>query len=301
MKRILFTVMITIFFLAMTGVLVPPGPANVFADSEPIGELVTRILAEESSGEKIKVMVLDFRVAFTNTEKKPSDEELKNISSRLTDEFIADLVEKINGAGKQNKVAIIDSSRLNDILREKKMPATAAENRSATELGTIAGVDVVITGRMEASGKASATIIKAVRVKDGEIISIVKMEQGGPVKAGHGAFEPITVIDKVEKIEIGTWKTLAVNLASSGTLHVIVDVVHGNPIDVVLIADPELERLKKNEPFTSQPEFTAARVKRYQRKAAIEKGNYYLVIRDSSTGVFSVSQSDVKVTVRLEP
>ncbi len=301
MRRIFLSVMITTLLLIVSGFLLSfSGPAAVFADSDPVGELVTKILAEDHGGEKIKAMVLDFRVSFVEPEKKPSEEELKNISSRFTEEFITDLMQKINSAGKQDRVAVIDSSRLNDILREKKLPVvTGADNRSATDLGSLAGVDVIIAGSVQVSGKASATIVKAVRVKDGEIISIIK--QGGVVQAERGTFSPITVIDEEQKIAIGTWKALPVKLSHSGTLHVTLDVVKGNSIDVVVIAEPELERLKKNEAFTSQPEFTAGKAKRYQRKAAIEKGNYYLVLRDSSVGVFSVSESTVKVTARLEP
>jgi hypothetical protein len=298
MRRLLLKVLFASVII-ISGYPLFAGPSQVYAGSEALGDLVVRILSEESAREKIKVLVLDFRVSFPNADRKPSEDEIKDLSSQYTEEFIADIMQRLNNAGKKSQISIIDRSKLNDILRETKRPEAAAAERTATELGTLAGADVVITGSVKMSGNASTAIVKAVRVKDGEILGSVK--QDSHEKPWRPVFTPITVIDEVEKIEIGTYKALPVNLTYPGTLHVTVDVVSGNPVDVIVIAGGQLEHLQKNEKFASVSAFDAARTKRYQREGDLESGSYYLVLRDSSVGIFSKRRSDIKVTVRLEP
>jgi len=275
------------------------GPAQVYAGSEALGDMVVRILSEESARDKIKVIVLDFRVSFPNAERKPSEDEIKDLSSQYTEEFIADIMQRLNNTGKKSQISIIDRSKLNDILRETKQPEAIAAERTPIDLGTLAGADVVIIGNVKISGNASTAIVKAIRVKDGEIIGSVK--QDSHEKPWRPVFTPITVIDEVEKIEIGAWKALPMNLEHTGTLHVAVDVVHGNPVDVIVIAGGQMEYLQKNEKFDSVPAFSPMRTKHYKREAPIESGNYYLVLRDSSVGIFAKMRSEIKVTVRLEP
>ncbi len=299
MRRVFFKVFIATIFSMMTGYSPLAGPSQVYAGSEALVDQVVSVLSEESSREKIKVIVLDFRVSFQNADWKPSEDEIKDLSSQYTEEFIADLMKKLNDAGKQSRVSIIDRSKLNEILRGRKPPEAVSAEQTATELGTLAGVDVVMTGSVKITGDASTAMVKAVRVKDGEIISIVKQENYE--KPLRPAFAPITVIDKKEKIEIGAWKALPVNLTHPGTLHVTVDVVRGNPVDIIVIDGGQREHLEKNEKFTAVSAFTAAGAKHYQREAHIERGDYYLVLRDSSVGIFSTRHSDIKVTVRLEP
>jgi hypothetical protein len=47
--------------------------------------------------------------------------------------------------------------------------------------------------------------------------------------------------------------------------------------------------------------FTAEKMKSFKRSADLGSGDYYLVVRDSSLGVFSAQSSDVKIIVQLKP
>ena len=297
--RSIFKVLIASIFIMMSGFLTFAGPSQVQAGNEALVGQVVRILSDESAREKIKVIVMDFRVSFQNADKKPPEGEIKDLSSQYTEEFIADIMQRLNSEGKQGRVSMIDRSKLDDILRGMKPPEAAVAERSPTELGTLAGADVVITGSVKIAGDAQAVMAKAVRVKDGEILGIAKQDVAG--KPPHPVFAPITVIDEVEKIEIGDWKALPMNLEHTGTLHVAVEVVHGNPMDVIVIAGGQLEHLQKNEKFDSVPAFKPMRTRHYKQEAPLESGSYYLVLRDSSVGIFSKMRSEIKVNVRLEP
>ncbi|HXY53543.1 MAG TPA: FlgO family outer membrane protein [Nitrospirota bacterium] len=297
--RSIFKVFIASIFIIMSGSMPFAGPSQVYAGSEALADQVVRILSDESAREKIKVIVLDFHMSFQNADRKPSEGEIKELSSQYTEEFIADIVQRLSNEGKQSRISIIDRSKLDDILRGMKPQEAAAAERTATELGTLAGADVVVTGSVKITGDAQAATVKAVRVKDGEILGIAK--QDVPGKPPRPVFEPITVIDEVEKIEIGALKALPMNLEHTGTLHVAVDVVHGNPMDVIVIEGGQLEHLQKNEKFDSVPAFKPMRTRHYKQEAPLEIGSYYLVLKDSSVGIFAKMRSEIKVTVRLEP
>jgi hypothetical protein len=293
MKHFTCSILLAIVLLA------GPGQSPCYADSEILGSKAAKILAEESSREKIKVVVLDFSVSFLNAEQKPSEAELKDSRTRFAENFIADVIQQLDAAGKRDRVAIVDRSRLDDILRDKSIRMDGATDRTALELGTLAGIDVVITGRVQVSGKTAETTVKVTRVKDAEILGLFR--QGNLEKQPRPSFAPITVIDGSERLEIGAWKALPMNIEHPGTLHLTVEVEHGNALEVLVIPGPDLELFKNKKAFGSVTGFTAARTKHYQRKADLESGSYYLVLRDNSVGIFSTQRSDIKITARLEP
>lgn len=267
------------------------------AGNETIEDQVVNILYEESAQGKIRVVVLDFSVSSAPGEGKLSEKELKDPGARFTEEFTAGLMNKIKDSGKREKIAVIDRSKLDDLLRERKPSATDSTERTAIEIGRIAGVDVIIAGRLQVAGNSVTATAKVIRVKDGEILDIVKQDkQEKPFPAVHPA---VTILETVEKLEIGSYKAFPLNLPSGGTLTVTVDVLRGNSIDVVVIPDPELENFKERKEFKKVGRFTATKTKSYKRSADLGNGDYYLVLRDSSLGVFSVQHSDIKVQVRL--
>ena len=286
-------------FLIGTGILPLFEKSSVFAVSETVEDQVAHILIEESSKGKIKVVIFDFSVSSVNTEKKSSEAELKETGARFTEEFIANIIDKIKDSGKRDNIAIIDRGRLDDILRGKKPPVTDSMERSPTDIGKIAGLDVIITGRVTISRDSLAAAAKVVRVKDGEILIIARQDsQGKPAAIVH---TPITIVDIVEKIKIGDWKAVPLNLASGGILDVTITVVHGNPIDVYVMPGPELDNFKNQKEFKDVIDFTAMKTRNYKRSGDLSNGDYYLVLRDSSLGIFSTRSSDVKITVQLKP
>lgn len=298
MRSPIFTLLTITASVLLSVVLCAPGNPYLYASSEAIEDQVAGILYGEAAQEKIKIVILDFSVSSVDTEKKLSEKEMKDRGSQYTEEFITNLMNKIKDAGKRDKISIIDRGRLDDILREKNLPIMVSPERSATEIGRIAGVDVVITGKLLAAGNSVIATAKVVRVRDGEILDIVrqdKQEKSSPI-----AHTPVTIIAGVEELKIGSYKALPLNLASGGTLSVIVEVVHGNPIDINLMLGSELENFKGRKKFKDVADFRATKMKSYKRSANVANDDYYLVLRDSSLGVFSSQSSEIKVTIQLE-
>lgn len=273
------------------------GSLPVYAGNEAIEDQVANILYEESAQGKIRVVVLDFSVSTASGEGELSAQEAKDLGTRFTEEFIAGIMNKIKESGKREKIAVYDHSKLDDALRERKASAADSTERTLLETGRIAGVDVIVAGRIQVAGKSVTATAKVVRVKDGEILDIVKQDkQEKPLSPAHA---PVTLVDTVEKLEIGSYKAFPLNLPSGGSLDVTVEVLRGNPLDVTVIPGPELENFKERKEFKKVTLLTATKMKSYKRSADLGAGNYYLVIRDPSLGVFSVQHSDVKVQVRL--
>jgi hypothetical protein len=92
-------------------------------------------------------------------------------------------------------------------------------------------------------------------------------------------------------------------IGSDGTVNVDLQVVRGNPIDVLLTTPDQLEAMKKEQWSQVQvyPNFNAAKTMLYRRSARLGQGAYYLVIRDTSLGILSSSASDVSIKVQLNP
>jgi hypothetical protein len=273
----------------------------VYAGDEAMEDQVARILIEESAAGKIKVAFLDFRVLSADSERKLSEKELKDLGTQYTEEFIAGIIHTIKDLGKRDKISIIDRSRLDDILREKKLPVTGVTERTVTEIGRIAGLDLMITVRIHLAVNSLTATAKVVRVKDGEILAIARQDkQEKQEKQASIAHTTVTLLDTIEKLKIGSYKALPLSLTSGGTLKVIVDVVHGNPMDINVIRGSELKNFKDQNESKDEAEFTATKMKKYKRSANLNNGDYYLVIRDSSLGIFSVQNSEVKIMVQLE-
>lgn len=286
---------VTAFFL-LSGISLPV--PHACAGGDAVEDQVAGILIGEASGGNIKVVIFDFSVSSASTEKKLSEAELRETGTRFTEEFTANIMRKIDESGKRDAIAIIDPGRLDDILRKKKLPAGDRTERTPGEIGRITGMDVIVTGRASVSGSAVTASVKVVRVKDGEILGIAGQDR--QKKPAAGAPAPITLIDTVEKIKIGDWKALPLHLASRGTLSLIMSVVRGNPIDAYVIPGSELENFKRRTEFQKVAGFMVTKMSS-RHSSDIGSGDYYLILRDSSLGVFSTQNSEIKITVQLEP
>jgi hypothetical protein len=117
------------------------------------------------------------------------------------------------------------------------------------------------------------------------------------------AHAPITLNDSVENISAASWKGVGLNLPYSGTIEVSLQVVQGNPIDVFLVTPDQVDRMNKADWIHVQAygDFNATKTKTYRRTGRLEQGSYYLVLRDTSLGIFSSSASDISVKARLNP
>jgi hypothetical protein len=114
---------------------------------------------------------------------------------------------------------------------------------------------------------------------------------------------PITLQDEVQNLPASSWKAVALNVPYSGTLNVNLEVVRGNPIDVFLTTTDQLETMKKEQwnQVRVYTDFNASKTKTYRRSGQLSQGNYYLVLRDTSLGILSLSASDISVKVQLNP
>lgn len=114
---------------------------------------------------------------------------------------------------------------------------------------------------------------------------------------------PITVEDAIENVPAASWKAVALNLPYSGTVGADVEVVRGNPIDVFLTTTDQLETMKRNQwnKVRVYTDFSASKTKTYRRSGQLGQGTYYLVLRDNSLGILSMSASDISVKVKLNP
>lgn len=299
MRHTLLRLLIVTAVLLLPGILPLLETPPLYAGGDTVEDQVADLLIAEAAKGKIKVVIFDFSVSSETAEKKPSESELKQAGARFTEEFTANVMKKIRDAGKRDTIAVIDPAGMEDLLREKKLSASDVTGRTAVEIGRSAGMDEVVTGRASVSGNAVTAAIKVVRVKDGEILGIVRQDRQEKPAARASAL--ITLIDTVEKIKIGEWKALPLNLASHGTLSVTISVVHGNPIDAYVIPGPELENFKQRKEFKKIADFTVTKSKTSKHSADLGSGDYYLVLRDNSLGVFSAQNSEIKITVQLGP
>lgn len=114
---------------------------------------------------------------------------------------------------------------------------------------------------------------------------------------------PIEVKNEVENLPAASWKGIALNLPYSGTVSVNLEVVRGNPIDVVLTTPDQIDTMKKEQwsQVRTYGDFNASKTKSYKRSGQLMQGNYYLVLHDTSLGILSSSASDIAIKVQLSP
>jgi hypothetical protein len=112
---------------------------------------------------------------------------------------------------------------------------------------------------------------------------------------------PITVIDEVEHLPAPSWKTIPLSLPYSGSVTINVQVVRGNPIDVILITPDQFERVKRGEwkKIKATGDLRQTHTKSYEQSTQITRGEYYLVIGDRYLGEPPLPPTDIAVKVRL--
>ncbi len=110
---------------------------------------------------------------------------------------------------------------------------------------------------------------------------------------------PITIKDEVENLPAASWKGVALNLPYSGTVDVNLEVVRGNPIDVFIATVDQLEIMNTGHwnQVQAEGDFSASKTTTYKRSGHLNRGGYYLVLRDTSLGILSMPASDVSVRV----
>ncbi len=114
---------------------------------------------------------------------------------------------------------------------------------------------------------------------------------------------PVTLTDQVQNVAASSWKAIPLTLPYAGNVEVRLDVVRGNPLDVFLVASDQLDTMKRGEWNNVQvyTSFNATKTKTLRRTAALQRGQYFIVMRDTSLGIMSSRASDVALKARLEP
>lgn len=114
---------------------------------------------------------------------------------------------------------------------------------------------------------------------------------------------PITLKDEVRNLQAASWQGIGLNVPYNGEVDVDLKVVQGNPINVLLTPSDQLDAMQRgqwNQVRTYQ-DFNAVKTRTYRRKAQLNQGSYYLVLRDTSLGILSATASDISVKVTLNP
>ena len=308
MKKILSVLSVAILFFTFA--------SNLFADNEPLPSQVAKILADESGKGKIKAGFLDFSLSTITTEIAPTDAQMKAISIQMSEDFMSELLKSIKESGNRDKIAIIERSRLDQILQEKKLQVTGITENTATEIGGIAGLDVIILGSVNINGDNSNMMAvaraKVVRVKDGEVLGIAKEE-----KQIKSTPTPAVLIDEVVNLSANSAKKVPLHIAKESMITLTVNVVHGNPVDVYVIPTSELgnfnnalsitgnimadpaARERAKHMFQQVEEFRVTKARTYKRAGVFRPGDCFIILVDTSKGVLSLPRSDIKVHAQL--
>jgi hypothetical protein len=298
MRRTLISLLIAVT-VVLSGLLSLRGMSRSYADSDGIEDQFSNILIEQSSQGKIGVVVLDFSATGEAREEMSSENELKDAGIQYTKKFIARIAKRIADAGKQGTVTVLDRPKLDDVLRGKKMRVVGLNELSLAPIGHVLGLDLLITGNVQVEGDFLSATAKLTRLKDGEVLSLAtERALKNTVFIPH---PPMVMIDAREKLKIGAWKIMPLNLTLSGTLNVIMNVVHGNAVDLYVIPASELMNVKNEKAFSSVEQLKALKMKKYNRSAALSMGDYFLVLHDSSLGLFSAESSDIEISAQFTP
>lgn len=298
MRRTLYSLLIAVT-IVLLGLLSLRGMSLSYADSEGIEDQFANILIGQSSQGKISVVVLDFSATGEAREETSSENELKDAGIQYTKKFIASIAKRIADAGKQGTVTVLDRPRLDDVLREKKMRVVGLNELSLATIGHVLDLDLLITGNVQVDGDFLLATAKLTRLKDGEVLSFAK--ERTMKNAVFVTHPPVVMIDAREKLKIGAWKAIPLNLTLSGTLNVVMNVVHGNAVDLYVIPASELMNVKNGKAFSSVEQLKALKMKKYNRSAALSMGDYFLVLHDSSLGLFSAESSDIEISAHFVP
>ena len=112
---------------------------------------------------------------------------------------------------------------------------------------------------------------------------------------------PVTVLDEVEHLPAPSWKVIPLSLPYGGNLRIDVQVVRGNPIEVLLIRPDQLERIKRGEwnKIRALGGMRATHTRSYQQAGTVSRGEYYLVVGDRYLGEPPSPPTEVAVKVHL--
>jgi len=114
---------------------------------------------------------------------------------------------------------------------------------------------------------------------------------------------PLTLVDEVEHLTPLAWKAIPMALHNSGIIKIEIRVVRGNPIDAFLTTSDQLDIPTKIEWNTLKAfrDISATGTRTFRWTGRLEKGGFYVVVRDMTVAVPTTPTSDISVKVLLDP
>jgi hypothetical protein len=116
------------------------------------------------------------------------------------------------------------------------------------------------------------------------------------------AHMPVDLKNEVENLPANSWKAVPLQVPYAGLVTVTMQVQRGNPVELVVTDNKNVEELKSgSRQLTYLGGFYAPKAMTFQHSDRLNQGTYFVVMRDSSLGILSASTSDISLKVRVEP
>jgi hypothetical protein len=113
---------------------------------------------------------------------------------------------------------------------------------------------------------------------------------------------PIDLTNEVESVHAHSWRAVTIQVPYDGSLTITAQVQRGNPIQIFLVDNAGMDKLKSGDRTAYYVGgFFAPQASTFQHTGRLNRGTYYLVLRDWSLGILSATSSDVAVKARIEP
>jgi hypothetical protein len=120
---------------------------------------------------------------------------------------------------------------------------------------------------------------------------------------------PIELNNSQVNLPAHHWQKIPLSVPQPGTLSIELRVMRGNPVDVALIPADQLSNVEQgigviqagNLLRASLPAFRTAQARIYNHTSRIDKGEFLIVLQDTTLGILSAPASDIKVHAYLKP
>jgi hypothetical protein len=118
------------------------------------------------------------------------------------------------------------------------------------------------------------------------------------INAGH---KPMDLGNKVVSVRAHSWYALTFEVPYDGSLTISATVQSGNPMMMYLTTHDGYQALEISGRNTPWEDFAAEHTLNFQHTGHVQRGTYYLVMRDDSLGILSRQASDVSVKLHISP
>ena len=112
----------------------------------------------------------------------------------------------------------------------------------------------------------------------------------------------ITAIDEVDHLPAPSWKAIPLSLPYDASVAIAIQVVRGNPIDVLLMLPSQFGRVKRGEwsKIKVAGGVREIHTRSFTHHGPLSRGGYYLVIGDRYLGEPAALPSEVSVKVQID-